>query len=153
MESTKKCPWCAEEILVEAKKCKHCGEFLTGGGRTEVVAKQSRTPPAGDVLRCDRCSKVVSSSRELYLHLVNVHGKLETQPAASYSGSGGRKTLSQVGNRTDGGVACPKCGGTQFTAKRSKKAKVGLLPLAILIPLAPKSQVQCVACGTMFKRG
>jgi len=25
---TKECPYCAEEILVAAKKCKHCGEFL-----------------------------------------------------------------------------------------------------------------------------
>jgi signal peptidase I len=25
---TKPCPWCAETILVEAKKCKHCGEYL-----------------------------------------------------------------------------------------------------------------------------
>ena len=25
---TKKCPFCSEEILFEAKKCKHCGEFL-----------------------------------------------------------------------------------------------------------------------------
>lgn len=25
----KPCPFCAEEIHIEAKKCKHCGEFLT----------------------------------------------------------------------------------------------------------------------------
>ena len=28
MESLKKCPFCAESINAEAKKCKHCGEFL-----------------------------------------------------------------------------------------------------------------------------
>jgi hypothetical protein len=42
---------------------------------------------------------------------------------------------------------CPNCGGSQFTAKRSMKGKV-----AVGI-LAPKTQVRCVACGSMFKRG
>ncbi len=29
-KQTKQCPFCAEEILVSAVKCKHCGEFLDG---------------------------------------------------------------------------------------------------------------------------
>ncbi len=29
----KKCPFCAEEIQVEAVKCKHCGEFLLESSR------------------------------------------------------------------------------------------------------------------------
>lgn len=28
MEQTKRCPYCGEEILAVAKKCKHCGEWL-----------------------------------------------------------------------------------------------------------------------------
>jgi len=43
--------------------------------------------------------------------------------------------------------ACPKCGGSQFKAKRSAMGKLGLGVLA------PKTQVRCVTCGTTYRRG
>lgn len=30
----KHCPYCAEEIQTEAKKCKHCGEWLDGSNKS-----------------------------------------------------------------------------------------------------------------------
>ena len=35
--STRRCPYCAEEILAAASKCKHCGEFLKGHARTQEI--------------------------------------------------------------------------------------------------------------------
>lgn len=32
-DETKVCPYCGEEILAIAKKCKHCGEFLDGSSK------------------------------------------------------------------------------------------------------------------------
>jgi hypothetical protein len=55
--------------------------------------------------------------------------------------------ISQVGVKSAGGLACPKCGGTNFTAKRSVGGKVGLGLLA------PKTRVRCVTCGATFTRG
>jgi DNA-directed RNA polymerase subunit RPC12/RpoP len=58
-----------------------------------------------------------------------------------------KSKISQVGKQTGGGLACPKCGSTQFKAKRSAGGKVmgGVL--------APKTRVRCVACGQQFMRG
>ncbi|MBI3332216.1 TM2 domain-containing protein [Candidatus Peregrinibacteria bacterium] len=43
---TKACPFCAEEIKVDAKKCKHCGEFLNPDMRPPQHA-QGKTPNPG----------------------------------------------------------------------------------------------------------
>jgi DNA-directed RNA polymerase subunit RPC12/RpoP len=56
-------------------------------------------------------------------------------------------TISKVGVQTLGGLACPKCKGTNFTAKRSAGGKVGLGLLA------PKTRVRCVTCGATYTRG
>lgn len=57
------------------------------------------------------------------------------------------KAISEVGEQSAAGLACPKCGGAQFKAKRSAAGKFagGLL--------APKSRVKCVTCGTEYRRG
>ena len=41
-QETKKCPYCGEEILAVAKKCKHCGTWLDG--RDEAKASTPATP-------------------------------------------------------------------------------------------------------------
>ncbi len=53
----KECPFCAELILVAAKKCKHCGEFLD----PDKLAPSPPTPTAPPALKvkCSRCSCMI----------------------------------------------------------------------------------------------
>jgi hypothetical protein len=72
------------------------------------------------------------------------------QSSAKRSGGTGvtKEHLTDVASRgPDGSPRCPNCGGQQFTAKRSVIGKLGFGVLAA------KSQVRCVTCGTVFKRG
>ena len=52
-DATKPCPYCGEQILAVAVKCKHCGTMLDdnpGGGAAAAVKKQFRMRPAFVVL-------------------------------------------------------------------------------------------------------
>lgn len=62
--------------------------------------------------------------------------------------------ISEVAQHTQAGLACPRCGGTQFRAKRSRLAKAALVPtVGVGVLLAPKHWVKCVTCGAEYKRG
>lgn len=69
-------------------------------------------------------------------------------------GQARRSKISEVADRSEGDVRCPKCGGTQFKAKRSGRGKViGVATVGVGAVLAPKSRVKCVTCGTEYRRG
>lgn len=53
----------------------------------------------------------------------------------------------------DGNVRCPKCGGKQFTSKRTGKAKwAGVLTVGVGVAVMPK-RLKCQGCGENLKTG
>ena len=54
MAHAKKCPFCAKTILVEAIKCKHCGEFLGNAGcRTSANRRLAANERASGEMKGD----------------------------------------------------------------------------------------------------
>jgi len=41
VNATKKCPMCAEEVLLDARKCKHCGEDFTRASRMGAIRRRA----------------------------------------------------------------------------------------------------------------
>jgi ssDNA-binding Zn-finger/Zn-ribbon topoisomerase 1 len=65
-----------------------------------------------------------------------------------------KRKISSAGVKTESGVACPKCGGGQFKARRSTAGRLGIVATGLLaVPLTRQKQVQCVTCGTKYARG
>jgi len=52
---TKKCPFCGEEILAIAKKCKHCGEWL----KNAIIAEQKK------MVECPFCAEEIEDGLKI----------------------------------------------------------------------------------------
>lgn len=124
MTTTKRCPWCAEEILAEAKKCKHCGEFLerAAPGEGHLPAEQIPSRPTATVasLACDTCGVRLTSKRELYLHRVNEHNQMETIATGGTPGSRSRPSS------TFSPIICPHCHRQGRVQTKKVKLKRGI---------------------------
>lgn len=84
----------------------------------------------------------------------------QVRTTGQHTGGIVKSPISQAGDRTSGVLACPKCGGAQFKAKRRGKHKamawvaapISLGLSAVVVAAAPKSRVQCVTCKTEYLR-
>lgn len=119
----------------------------------------------GPEARAQRREEAAERKRQAFLapHKARQQGKSEVEArAAAQIAQGDKKIdapISQVGKRDDGTLACLRCSGTQFKAKRSGAAK-GVAATGVFVAgpiglaaLANASQVQCVTCGTVYGRG
>lgn len=98
-EDTKSCPFCGENILSKAKKCKHCGEFLVEGlrkGSKEQVSQTSYNP-----------IHQIQAFIRWFTGLSQLNG---FRVSNLFSGAFKRRTRSEV-------EACFGCGGPYATPK------------------------------------
>ena len=68
MEETKRCPYCGEEILAVARKCKHCGEWLDKEEPKKEEKKMVACPVCGEDIEegtevCPYCHERVGQEK------------------------------------------------------------------------------------------
>jgi hypothetical protein len=126
LSATTRCPWCAEEILAVAKKCKHCGEYLTPGDEANLPAAIVAPVEASsdDHHQCPDCSAVFGSSQEVKAHRTG-HScpQANSQTSAQTVRTGAQPPAVQSG---DAAMICPHCSTRGRVRTRSLKVKKGV---------------------------
>lgn len=67
-KETKKCPFCGEEILATAKKCKHCKQFLPSNDENPTEPTTKKCPFCGEEIlatakKCKHCKQFLEEDK------------------------------------------------------------------------------------------
>ena len=109
-EATKLCPYCGEEIIAAAKKCKHCGKWLDEPPAIPKASDEQEAPAAGQEATatekatkpCPCCGEEILATAKKCKHC----GEWLDRPHALPEASNGQETTATE----KATKLCPYCG-------------------------------------------
>lgn len=115
MAPLRRCPYCAETIQWDARKCKHCGEFSEPPAEAQVPpsAVHGSPVPQSPMITCPRCGRQYNAAKIASCPgCAGRHPQAQALDAAPYIGDTSMIKCEHCDRAYNGSklAACPRCG-------------------------------------------